>query len=82
MAKRAFGAAALLVALLSHQAATAAASEARATAIVRQGIAIHTSGEQILSQTAREERTVRIIVRPCRDTEPHILCTMILTEVH
>ena len=82
MAKRAFGVAALLVALPCHEAAMAAVRAGQATAVIREGIAIHSSGERTFPKVPREERTVRTIVRPCGVAEPHRLCTFVLIEIH
>ena len=82
MARRAFGYAALLAALPHHGATVAAAREAQATAVIREGIAVHASGEQTFPKTPREERTVRTIMRPCSVADPHILCTFVLIEIH
>jgi hypothetical protein len=82
MAKRAFGIAALLLALPCHEAAVATVRAGQATAVIREGIAIHSWGEQTFPKVPREERTVRTIVRPCSVAEPHILCSFVLIEVH
>ena len=82
MARRVFGYAALLVTLPHPDATIAAVREAQATAVIREGIAIHSSGEQTFPKAPHEERTIRIIVRPCDNPNPHILCTFMLIEIH
>jgi len=82
MARRVLGYAALLAALPHPDATVAAVREAQATAVIREGIAIHSSGEQTFPKVPHEERTVRTIVRPCDNPDPHILCTFILIEIH
>lgn len=80
MARRTFAYAALLVVLPYHQPAIAAVRAGQATAVIREGI--RSSDARALPKVQREARTVRTIVRPCNVAQPHILCTIVLTEIH
>ena len=82
LARAALGQAALYAALTHSAAAAAATGRAQATAVIRGGVAIQSSGGQTSPQAPPDEHTVLTVVRPCDTLESHRLCAIVTIEMH
>jgi hypothetical protein len=75
---------ALAIAAPLQQPARATSLSANAAAVIREGVAVRSGGEQTLPAKRNDKqllRTIQTVTRPCTPAEPSILCTLVLVEM-